>query len=343
MANRCKFGHGNCGSARAAKGTASGSNLMAVAGLMRICGPQRKRTQCSTERSEWEGRASRLMRRLSRCRLWEPVIVDDDGTASPVSRQWHAEKAMEANLGGRVVSSAKLVALPISPRRRDETAGDASCGVGWAHSIDSTTLTERKGPYLRAGPFRAHGGGHCLRERARRPLAHMESLESLQSGLYHASKAQRARRFHSLHDKICRTDFLREAWRRVKENKGAAGVDRQTIEDIEVNGEERSLTDLQHELQSKTYRVQCVRRVFIPKRKGGIRPLGIPTIKDRVVQQAVRLVTEPIFEADFQPFSYGYRPNKSTKQDSLEIYVAQLWPGHLRRPRHRRLLRPRQP
>jgi group II intron reverse transcriptase/maturase len=150
----------------------------------------------------------------------------------------------------------------------------------------------------------------------------MESLESLQDGLYHASKAQRARRFHSLHDKICRMDVLREAWRRVKENKGAAGVDRQTIEDIETDSEkeEQFLTELQRELQSGTYRVQCVRRVFIPKRNGGMRPLGIPTIRDRVVQQAVRLVIEPIFEPDFQPFSYGYRPKKSAKQASLEIY-----------------------
>jgi len=148
----------------------------------------------------------------------------------------------------------------------------------------------------------------------------MESLESLQNSLYQASKAQHARRFYSLHDKICRMDVLYEAWRRVRENHGAAGVDGQTIEDIESKGEECFLTELQHELQSKTYRVQCVRRVFIPKRNGGMRPLGIPTVKDRVVQEAVRLVIEPIFEADFQPFSYGYRPKRSARQASLEIY-----------------------
>lgn len=153
MISRCKFGNGNRGFARLAKGTAGGSNPMAVAARMQICGPQRKRTQCSTERSGWEGRASRHMRRLSRCHL-EPT---DGGIASPVSRRWHAEKVMEANLGGRMVSSAPLVALPISPK--DEMAGDAPCGVGWAHSIDevgeNTTLIERRGPTCgqgRSGP-----------------------------------------------------------------------------------------------------------------------------------------------------------------------------------------------
>ncbi len=148
----------------------------------------------------------------------------------------------------------------------------------------------------------------------------MKSLESLQNGLCLAAKADRRRRFHSLHDKICRIDVLQEAWSRVKANHGAGGVDRQTIEDVERSGEELFLLELQSELREKTYRVQCIRRVFIPKRSGGQRPLGIPTIRDRVVQQAVRLVIEPIFEADFQPFSYGYRPNKSAKQASLEIY-----------------------
>lgn len=146
MTNRCKFGHGNRRLAPSARGTSSGSNPMAVAALMRICGPQRKRTQRSTKRSEWEGRASRLRRRLSRCRLQEPTVTD--GITSPVSGRWHAEKAMEVNLGGRMTSGTKPIALPISSK--DGTAGDAPCGVGWAHSIDevrdSTTLTERRGP-----------------------------------------------------------------------------------------------------------------------------------------------------------------------------------------------------
>jgi RNA-directed DNA polymerase len=147
----------------------------------------------------------------------------------------------------------------------------------------------------------------------------MKSLESLQNGLYLAAKADVRRRSHSLHDKVCRADVLQEAWERVRKNRGAAGVDGETIQQIDEYGAERLLSELQDELREKTYRTQHIRRVFIPKRSGGRRPLGIPAVRDRVVQQAVRLVIEPIFEADFQPCSYGYRPNKSAKQASLEI------------------------
>jgi RNA-directed DNA polymerase len=147
----------------------------------------------------------------------------------------------------------------------------------------------------------------------------VKSVRELQSGLYQAAKADKNRKFYSLHDKVCRTDLLKEAWKRVKENYGAAGVDKQTIDDIKESGEEQFLADIQRELSTETYRVQCVKRVFIPKRSGGMRPLGIPTVKDRVVQQAVRLIVEPIFEADFADFSYGYRPGRSAKQASAEI------------------------
>ena len=149
----------------------------------------------------------------------------------------------------------------------------------------------------------------------------MKPVESLRSSLYLAAKADRNRRFHSLHDKICRMDVLWESWRRVKENKGAAGTDSQTIDDIEREGVEPFLTQLQGELRAGTYEVGCVRRVFIPKRDGKkkMRPLGVPTVRERVVQQAVKLVVEPIFEADFQEFSYGYRPNKSAKEASLQV------------------------
>ena len=148
----------------------------------------------------------------------------------------------------------------------------------------------------------------------------MKSVEELRSSLYQAAKADKERRFYSLHDKVCRIDVLEEAWKKVRENHGTSGVDKQTIEDLERSGAVQFLLELQRELFAETYKVQCVRRVFIPKRSGGKRPLGIPTVKDRVVQQAVRLVIEPIFEADFADFSYGYRPNRSAKQATREIY-----------------------
>lgn len=134
----------------------------------------------------------------------------------------------------------------------------------------------------------------------------MKSVEELRSSLYQAAKADKERRFYSLHDKVCRIDVLKEAWKKVRENRGTSGVDKQTIEDLERSGAVQFLLELQRELFAETYKVQCVKRVFIPKRSGGKRPLGIPTVKDRVAQQAVRLVIEPIFEADFAEFSYGY-------------------------------------
>jgi group II intron reverse transcriptase/maturase len=146
------------------------------------------------------------------------------------------------------------------------------------------------------------------------------TLEMLQSRLYQAAKADRKRRFHTLDDKICRMDILREAWKHVAKNRGTPGIDGGTIEAIEKTGADEFLRALQRELVEESYRVQCVKRVYIPKPDGGKRPLGIPTVKDRVVQQAVRLIIEPIFEADFQEFSYGYRPKRSAKQASLAVY-----------------------
>jgi len=148
----------------------------------------------------------------------------------------------------------------------------------------------------------------------------MKSLGELQVSLSLAAKVNKNRKFYSLRDKVSRTDVLWEAWRRVRANHGAAGTDRQTIEDIERQGVGQFLLRLQKELLDGTYEVQCVRRVFVPKPNGKRRPLGIPTVRDRIVQQAVKLIIEPIFEADFQSFSFGYRPNKSAKDASNEVY-----------------------
>ena len=148
----------------------------------------------------------------------------------------------------------------------------------------------------------------------------MKTLELLQNGLYHAAKNERNRKFYSLNDKICRLDILEDAWKRVSANGGSPGIDRKSIEDIEIYGVSRFLNEIQHELMNKEYIVPKVRRVYIPKQNGKQRPLGIPTVKDRVVQQAVKSIIEPIFEADFKDFSYAYRKGKSAKQASSEIY-----------------------
>ena len=135
-----------------------------------------------------------------------------------------------------------------------------------------------------------------------------DKIRNLQRKLYCKAKAEPAFRFYVLYDKICRDDILLHAYRLARANAGAPGVDEVTFAQIEEEGLEAWLAGLREELVSKTYRPSPVRRVMIPKPNGGERPLGIPTIRDRVVQSAAKIVLEPIFEADFEDTAYGYRP-----------------------------------
>jgi RNA-directed DNA polymerase len=137
------------------------------------------------------------------------------------------------------------------------------------------------------------------------------SVQKLQTALHAKAKESPDFRFYALYDKVYRRDVLSYAYERCKANRGAAGVDNQTFEDIEQYGAERGLDELAQKLKSQTYQPQPVRRVYIPKPDGKQRPLGIPTIRDRVVQMAAVLVLEPIFEADLQPEQYAYRPDRS--------------------------------
>lgn len=145
-----------------------------------------------------------------------------------------------------------------------------------------------------------------------------EKVRQLQNKLYLTAKKCSSRRFHALYDKVYRDDVLYEAWKRVKANQGSSGVDGITIEDIETNGVNRYLTGIQLELKGGTYRPLPVRRVMIPKPDGSQRPLGIPCVKDRIVQMATKIAIEPVFEADFKDCSYGFRPKRSAKQ-ALEV------------------------
>ncbi len=143
-----------------------------------------------------------------------------------------------------------------------------------------------------------------------------EKILELQRKLYRKAKQEKEYRFYLLYDKIYRLDILNHVYRLVKANRGAPGIDGETFERIEERegGAEKYLEEIAGELKRKEYKPQAVRRVYIPKAAGGKRPLGIPVIKDRVVQMAVKMVIEPIFEADFQDNSYGFRPKRSAHQ-----------------------------
>jgi len=149
--------------------------------------------------------------------------------------------------------------------------------------------------------------------------SNMTKVQELRRRLYLSAKL-RETKFYSLYDKVYREDVLWQAWKEVRANRGIGGVDGETIENIIEKGEHQFIEEIQHLLKSKRYKSKRVKRVYIPKPDGRRRPLGIPTIIDRVVQAAVRIVIEPIFEADFQDCSYGFRPKRSAKQACAEIY-----------------------
>ena len=138
-----------------------------------------------------------------------------------------------------------------------------------------------------------------------------EKIRNLQKKLYVKAKAEPDFRFYLLYDKVCREDILEHAYRVSRANAGAPGVDGVSFADIDLAGAQEWLSGIRKSLRERTYRPDPVRRVMIPKPNGGERPLGIPTIRDRVVQTAVKLVIEPIFEADLEPNTYGYRPKRS--------------------------------
>ena len=145
-----------------------------------------------------------------------------------------------------------------------------------------------------------------------------EKVRQLQNKLYLTAKKCDSRRFHALYDKVYRDDVLFEAWKRVKANKGSSGVDGIKIEDVEAMGIEKYLSEIKSELMNGKYKPSPVKRVMIPKPDGSERPLGIPTVKDRIVQMATKIAIEPVFEADFKDCSYGFRPKRSAKQ-ALEV------------------------
>jgi RNA-directed DNA polymerase len=215
-------------------------------------------------------------------------------SAQPLSRQRASYKPpVKASAAQRASEGTVVVTSPAT-----KTAGGAKgpCGgnVGGARTCKGMTGWT--------------GSNHPERRES------LDKVRQLQRRLWRAAKRHPGRRFHALLDRIYRRDVLWEAWRRVKRNRGAAGVDAMTLAAVEQAGVEAFLDELGARLRAGTYRPCAVKRRYIPKTDGRQRPLGIPTVRDRVAQMAATLVLEPIFEADFHPCSYGFRPQRNATQ-----------------------------
>jgi len=217
-----------------------------------------------------------------------------DPSARPLSRQASPYKPKAKS--GRAQRESEGIVVPQIAAEHNAAGGKGpwgGCVVGAGTCEGMAGKTEPNAP-----------GGRRPREKVRH----------LQRRLWAAAKRSSGRRFHALYDHLHRADLLWEAWRRVRANKGAAGVDGETLAEVERYGVERFLEELGAALQAKKYRPSVVLRRYIPKADGRKRPLGIPVVRDRVVQMAAKLVLEPIFEADFLEVSYGFRPRRSATQ-----------------------------
>ena len=220
-----------------------------------------------------------------------------DPSRLPTSGEGRAYKPKAKSHGGERESEGSVVPRNAVPQNAAGGKGPCSCRAstgGTGEGMARTTASNYP-----SGP---------------KPT---DKVRRLQRKLYGVAKQQPGRRFHALYDRIHRSDVLWKAWECVRSNKGAAGVDGITLDAVEKYGVEKLLKELQDSLHAGTYRPPPVLRRYIPKPDGRQRPLGIPTVKDRVVQAAAKLVLEPIFEADFQPCSFGFRPRRSAT-DALE-------------------------
>ncbi len=158
-----------------------------------------------------------------------------------------------------------------------------------------------------------------LTQKKRKDMSSQERVRLLQLKLYLKAKQENGYKFYILYDKIFQKHILEEAYKRSKSKDGSPGIDKQSFSDVEKYGRAKFLTEIREDLHKRTYKPQAVKRVWIEKENGGKRPLGIPTIRDRVVQQACKMVIEPIFEADFDDSSHGFRPKHSAKDAIIEI------------------------
>src|SRR5882757_9943456 len=284
-----------------------------------VCGPWREASSAAASDPQRESRAAHVTAKAMSGEPWSGVSSSGllgvreaarahglvrnrrDPSAWPASGKDQGYKPMVKALGGQRESDG--VVVPLIGVQHNAPGGK---GPDFDHAGEVGKCEGMIG-----SDWSNHPGRPALAVADEPLVASPVKVRQLQRTLWAAAKQSSGRRFHALYDRICRDDVLREAWERVRQNRGAAGVDRITLVAVEDYGVDRMLRELRHDLLSGRYRPAPARRVEIQKPRGGKRPLGIPTVRDRVAQAAAKIVLEPIFEADFLSCSFGFRPKRS--------------------------------
>ena len=297
---------------RASAGSRAGCQKPVQGDRERSGGPQREVNveQASSNyqpKGEWERRADHVAAKAMHSARESEHALGLPGVLAAARREGTMRNRREPTRRSTLDEAGGISAERESPSCRAAVRG----GHSTAEGVDNALEGRAPALVVRADAGKCEG-------MAVTPNNPEDKVRELQRTLWRCAKRSRSRRFHALYDRICRGDVLQEAWKRVGAKRGAAGIDGQSIAAIAQSGVAAWLAKIAAELRAGEYRASPVRRRYIPKSDGQQRPLGIPTVRDRVVQMATKLVIEPIFEADFQACSYGFRPKRSALQ-ALEV------------------------
>lgn len=285
--------------------------------------PQHKVNSAASTEKQWKGRADHF---TAKAKL---SVVQSGGVHTAAFPGYGGAACVQGEIRNRRDPSARpKCALGASsgqsqsykPEAKASGAQRESEGVVVPSRAVHQNAARGKDPWGERGGIRGKREGMPSIETANHPRGYIstDKVRQLRNRLWMAAKRHPGRRFHALYDRIYRSDILWTAWKAVKANKGAAGVDGESIKDVEQYGTERLLGELATMLREGTYRPMAVLRRYIPKPDGRKRPLGIPAVRDRIVQMAAKLVLEPVFEAGFKDCSYGFRPRRNATQ-ALEV------------------------
>ena len=271
-----------------------------------VRGPQHQVKLAASSEEQSESRAGHVTAKAISASLVSERDVELGGVRSAARVQGRSRNTRDPS-----VPLSSQQSAPHKPKAKAGVAQRKSDGVIVPTKIATKNAIRGKG--LGGGHVDEEGKREGMAARPNSPARHKPSdkVRELQRRLWVAAKQSPERRFHALYDRMWRSDVLLEAWKRVKKSRGSAGLDAQSIADVEQYGVELFLEEIVAVLRAGEYRPTAVLRRYIPKADGKRRPLGIPTVRDRVVQMAAKLVLEPVFEADFLPCSYGYRPKRS--------------------------------